>query len=284
VYRITTYPAARIYGSGTKWCITGRYEGHEERGEEYFNDYIEEHGLDGGYYFYIKNDGKTKFCLLRKSSGGIDSIWNAKDDPINPEDILAEDSEFPAVRGIFIPSRDELSMFSKNVKSIKQAYDDGFNINKRCTDSDKQYYGYTPLEWHIHNRNWPATALVARLGAQPTDKIEWRNLYDWNVPGEITPQLLALITSKIDKSEMLEFGITKCSSSVVQSILKLGADPNCKFSNGLTPLQSEVTSRPFGGARIGVIKSLLKAGAIVDNATRSFAIQNLPDRVVALLA
>ena len=51
VYRITTYSAAKIYGSGTKWCITGRYEGHEGRGEEYFYQYIEDYDLDNGYYF-----------------------------------------------------------------------------------------------------------------------------------------------------------------------------------------------------------------------------------------
>ena len=36
VYRITTYSAAQLYGKGTKWCITGRYPGHEERGEGVF--------------------------------------------------------------------------------------------------------------------------------------------------------------------------------------------------------------------------------------------------------
>ena len=34
VYRITTYEAAVLYGKNTKWCITGRYNGHEEHGEE----------------------------------------------------------------------------------------------------------------------------------------------------------------------------------------------------------------------------------------------------------
>jgi len=65
VYRITTYKAAQLYGSSTRWCITGRYEGHEEQGEHYFNEYIEDNDLDGGYYFYIKGN-KNIVYLERK--------------------------------------------------------------------------------------------------------------------------------------------------------------------------------------------------------------------------
>ena len=69
VYKITTYPAAQFYGKNTRWCITGRYEGHEERGEEYFYKYISQNKLDGGYYFYInKKDPYKKFCVLQKEN------------------------------------------------------------------------------------------------------------------------------------------------------------------------------------------------------------------------
>ena len=67
IYKITTYPAAQLYGSGTKWCITGRYPGHEERGEEYFNDYINKRNLDGGYYFLINKKEKEKINLEKIS-------------------------------------------------------------------------------------------------------------------------------------------------------------------------------------------------------------------------
>ena len=83
IYKITTYPAAQLYGKGTKWCITGRYPGHEEKGQEYFDSYIEDNNLDGGYYFLInKDDPSYKFCILRYASGGIDSMWNASDDDL----------------------------------------------------------------------------------------------------------------------------------------------------------------------------------------------------------
>lgn len=87
VYRITTYPAAQLYGKGTRWCITGRYPGHEGKGEEYFNDYIENNDLDGGYYFFIdKKDPSRKFCALRYDGGSIHSIWNAEDSVLSDVD------------------------------------------------------------------------------------------------------------------------------------------------------------------------------------------------------
>ena len=179
VYRITTYPAARLYGSGTRWCITGRYEGHEERGEEYFNDYIEENNLDGGYYFYIKNDGKTKFCLLREADGEINSIWNAADESFNEDDILLEEPDFPSVPGVFTPPTIEntISLFSNNIALVKAALERGDDINKPCTDKSKKYFGFTPLEWHYINKDVRTANLLLDHGAKVTDKMPWQNLF-----------------------------------------------------------------------------------------------------------
>ena len=85
VYRITTYEAAVYYGSNTKWCITGRYDGFRDEGRSYFNDYIRDYDLDGGYYFCIKNNTE-KYCVLRRKNGKIQSIWDAADNDI--DDIL----------------------------------------------------------------------------------------------------------------------------------------------------------------------------------------------------
>ena len=84
VYRITTYEASVLYGKNTKWCITGRYNGNEERGEEYFYDYIKDYNLDGGYYFYIsKKDPSEKYCILQDKDKSIVSIWDASDKNIS---------------------------------------------------------------------------------------------------------------------------------------------------------------------------------------------------------
>jgi hypothetical protein len=279
VYRITTYRAARIYGAGTRWCITGRYGGHEERGEEYFYDYINDFDLDGGYYFYIKNDNKTKFCLLKKQNGGIDSIWDAPDNKIEPEDILIEEPEFPTVPDVFTPSSNTSTMFSKKKTNISTAFEAGQDPNERCDDKTKEYYGYTPLEWHMHNANWDAVDLVIRVGAEPTKNVEWQNFYKWNIPNYLP---ISFITKYIDKTEMLEYAMKYSSTPAVQNALKLGADPNRKFSDGLTPLQYEV-SRGFEDARIGVVKALLKAGAVVDDASVDNAMQYCKPGLAKLL-
>ena len=101
VYRITTYPAAQLYGKGTKWCITGRYPGHEGKGEEYFNNYIEEENLDNGYYFFInKEDPYDKYCVLKNKEGDIVSIWNAEDSEMR--DVSSEElpTYLPEVKGL----------------------------------------------------------------------------------------------------------------------------------------------------------------------------------------
>ena len=70
-YFVTTYPAARQLGSGTTWCITGRYQGVESKGKHYFDQYIKTYKLNGGYYFIfdtLNKDPKTGeyFTALQK--------------------------------------------------------------------------------------------------------------------------------------------------------------------------------------------------------------------------
>ena len=99
VYKITSYPAAQLYGKGTKWCITGRYPGHEEKGEKYFDDYIQDYNLDGGYYFYIsKEDPDDKYCLLQTKDDGatLDSL------NFRPEILQALRHAFEAPQGLFL--------------------------------------------------------------------------------------------------------------------------------------------------------------------------------------
>ena len=117
VYRITKYPAAQYYGSHTKWCITGRYDGQEEKGEYYFNKYIREADLDGGYYFYIRNSDQEKFCVLRTKNGDINSIWNAEDKEITESDLP---NDFPSVPISGLEDLSYIDAFEVAVKSIKE--------------------------------------------------------------------------------------------------------------------------------------------------------------------
>ena len=131
VYRITTYKAAQLYGSNTTWCITGRYEGHEERGEQYFNDYIGEYSLDGGYYFYIKNNNE-KYCLLRSIDGEVESVWDAEDNRYEFVEITEEVPDFPSIPGIaeYTPIPNEVKLlFSLYIEDVRDAIEAGVDIN-----------------------------------------------------------------------------------------------------------------------------------------------------------
>ena len=101
VLKINTYEAAQKYGAGSVWCITGRYGGHEEEGEHWFNHYKEEYGWD--YYFFIKKDGRDlegrqeKWCLC----------WNG--DPDSEYEIWKGDQrELSETTVPFIPDAPEV--------------------------------------------------------------------------------------------------------------------------------------------------------------------------------
>lgn len=268
VYRITTYEAAQLYGSGTTWCITGRYGGAEERGAQYFDDYIYDNDLDGGYYFYIKNDGKTKFCLLRREDGSIHSIWDETDERIDADDILVIDSDFPSVSGIFVPPPvSEHSLFRNNKKIVSKAIKDGADVNGKCTDMTSEYYGYKPIDWHMAHNNVSLVELLLSHGAKITKTFPWRKAFGWFTVSSFKKLWNRGLKDAVDINEMFEYAISNAGVDAIKTLLKLGADPNKPFSDGKSPLYHEITNR--FGARVGDIKELIKYGAdiheILDN-------------------
>ena len=128
VYRITTYEAAKYYGRNTKWCISGNYHGHESLGEKYFNNYIRECDLDGGYYFYInKHHTNEKYCVLKKQSGKIVSIWNAADIDIGVS-MFAADVDLPYVKEVGLNTVEQEDLFlaikDSDLEIVKQCVND----------------------------------------------------------------------------------------------------------------------------------------------------------------
>ena len=128
VYRITSYNAAKYYGKNTKWCISGNYPDSEGIGEKYFNDYIKYYNLDGGYYFYInKHDINDKYCVLKKQSGKIESIWNAADKDIG-DSMYAADVNLPYVKEVGLNTVEQEDLFlaikGKDIELVKQSVND----------------------------------------------------------------------------------------------------------------------------------------------------------------
>ena len=168
VYRITTYEAAVYYGSNTRWCITGRYDGFRDEGRSYFNDYIRDYDLDGGYYFCIKNNTE-KYCVLRRKNGKIQSIWDAADNDI--DDILEEVPDFPSIKGLWDltdPTSTERGtrrllsdlLFSGNINDIQYAISNGAEITSPSDTHD----GKTPIEWYVTKNNRQALSLLLDTG------------------------------------------------------------------------------------------------------------------------
>ena len=262
VYRITTYPAAQLYGSNTKWCITGRFPEHEGRGETYFNDYIRDNNLDGGYYFYLsKKDPSEKYCVLQRKDKAIHSIWDARDTLRGSSyDELGVD--LPEVKEINL-SKYTIDGFIKEIRKnkvdkVKEYIDNGLDLNS------KGAYGKTPLYWASFGGHKDIVELLLSNGADPDIKDEY----------DITPLYLASRNGRKDIVELLlkhgadlnikdEYGITplhlasdKVYKDIVELLLKYGADPNVENNGGNTPLY--VAS--FDGHK-DIVELLLKHGA-----------------------
>lgn len=160
VYKITSYNAAKYYGRNTKWCITGRYPGHEGLGEKYFNDYIKDYNLDGGYYFYInKHDPNDKYCVLKSNSGDIKSIWNAEDTNMG-KSLYWDDIDLPYVKevGLNTVEQEDLLFAIKDgdLDMVKQCVND--NTINAVTPT-----GLTPLMIAAAKSGYTAIEIAAYL-------------------------------------------------------------------------------------------------------------------------
>ena len=273
VYRITTYEAAVLYGKNTKWCIAGRYNGHEDRGEYYFNSYIYSNNLDGGYYFYIKNDSKTKYCLLRTKDGIIHSIWDEKDNALNPEEIINFEADFPPIAGIFIPQQiDDYPLFKDNITIVRNAIESGADVNDRCIDKNSSYYGFTPLDWQLIHNQLDIADMLLDYGAKITKTSPWQVLINWYSPSMFKKAWNNGLSKVVDLSDILIYTLENAGVDVLKALLNLGnIDVNMRLKDGNSLLYHEITNKYTvnGGPRISVIRELIKRGAdvheILDN-------------------
>lgn len=261
IYRVTTYKAAQKLGKGAKWCISGNYEGHEELGEEYFYDYIDDEDLDGGYYFYLKNDGKTKYALLRAKDGSVHSIWNAADIKIEPQSILEEEPDFPSVKGIFNPpAPNAYDLYSDDYDKVKKAIEDGQDLSQICDNNQLEYYGYTPLDYHMMCGRAGFARLLVNQGAALTSKFAWKKLFHWDAYDLFKACVNNGLLDTVSLPTIFEYVLKNASIEWVKLLLSIGAKSKEKLPCGKYPLQVELENK-YSGGRVGVIKELIKRGA-----------------------
>lgn len=245
VYRITTYKAAQIYGRNTKWCITGNYEGHEERGEEYFYDYIDDYHLDDGYYFYIKSNDE-KYCLLRSKSGKVSSIWDIQDNQIILDDPTFDEvdnnlpDDFPSIKKVFdynfYKSRALIRL--GDVASIKKALE----LDPTCIDYEDGD-GYTPLSEYISigtMRYVEPIRVLLENGANP----------EVIMPDEDQTLLQFICDTEYDTA----------SHKIAQSLIEAGTDVNSKNDRGFTPLHFAASHDSDK-----LVKLLIESGADINS-------------------
>lgn len=261
VYKITTYEAAVIYGRNTKWCITGNYPGHEERGQHYFDSYIHNYDLDGGYYFYIKSNDE-KYCILKQTNKRIQSIWDIKDNKISAEDLP---DDFPLIPSIYDPGYETAKefVFSKDIREVMAAVKytkDVVNI----TDED----GFTPLNMAIYRGDKEIVKLLldngARLDVYESMYGRTPLCYACEKSGPSIVKLLLDAGADINTPctadnyfyTPLHIAVDEDDFDLVKLLLERGADPNKKDHIGLTPLYMAVDKED-----IDMIEILIEHGA-----------------------
>lgn len=277
VYKVKTYDASKYYGKGTKWCISGNYEGHASRGEFYFNDYINRKNLDGGYYFYIsKSNPNEKYCLLQGRDGKPLSIWNAADNELEIKYDI-EDLELPKVKGINLHDY-RIDAFinligNEDIEGIKEFLkncDRDIDLNGRDTVGDtaivvatetgniqivktlleagldpnvQSSTGYTALLVAMLDDEYAIEELLLKNGADP-DKLIEKN-------SDLRTVLYIAVVNALGGAANIE------KNKSIELLLKYNANPNIPNENGhKTPLFVAAKK-----GRLDTVKLLIENGA-----------------------
>lgn len=221
IYRITTPEAAQLYGSHTKWCISGRLGDDEDDNIDdkeslgFFKRYIKSKNTEKAYYFIITPKNR-KFCAVRSIFGKVLGLWNDFDDTVDPKKFF---SKHPV--GEFFGKEYEDAYSQSNV---------GSSINTKAkeqqTASDEMFY--------IRNRNPEKIKELLQLGADPN----YRKNYNRTLIQEL---------SSFDKLSQDEL-------EVVQILIDAGCDINNQDVNGNTALLNGVNNIPL-------VRLLLNSGA-----------------------
>ena len=206
--------------------------------------------------------------MLRRENGAVQSIWDAADDELNASDILDIEEDFPAIEGVFIPQQpSSYPMFSDSIEVVRNAIKHGDDINERCTNKNSQYYGYTPIDWHLKHSyrtdNKNISIMLLSNGANITKTSPWKLIFNWFPKSIIEIAWDRGLKKAVDISEMISYAIDDSNVDLLMMLLDLGnVDANAKLSDGKSLLHREITSKD--GASVLAIKELIKYGCDVN--------------------
>lgn len=294
VYRITTYPAAQYYGKNTKWCITGRYPGHEGRGEEYFNDYIDDNNLDGGYYFYLnKKDPSDKYCVLQTQDGDIHSVWDATD-TYRGNTVDKIKVELPTVPGVNLNKYNKRDIITASkeggIESIRSYLEDGntpdikdsngksllynavYNSNREMADlllkynADPDFGEFSPINSAIYDDDMGMVRKLIDHGADINKSTEYNPSALCTAIKNKRMDILKYLVDNggdVNKKDVstqytpLLYSIIFGDEDTTRYLLEYGADPNIQNRSGDTPLYRSL----MNDNKNAITKLLLKYGA-----------------------
>lgn len=174
IYKILTHKAARIYGSGTKWCIT-------QESPEHWSNYIRENE----FYFFISktrnSDDPWYKIAMTFNAGGDSGYWDATDKPTKmlPKEIydtlpdfqpvFDEDSERrPSIKAAI----EELKRTGELTEAIKTTLYDELGEEIHSYDKDNQFLIFEKFK----NLNDFADTLTSRYRSRNRP-----HSYEWNL-------------------------------------------------------------------------------------------------------
>jgi len=240
VYRITTPQSAKLYGKGTKWCISG--EGvFDDDGSRYFDKYIKERNLDGGYYFYLnKKDPSEKYCVLQTKQGKIDSIWDSKDRSVGSSVHSLFSVDLPDIPDVNL-HRNNIDKLCFMLRNLPSSYDINL-IEKEISSVDDlnkvDGLGELPLNIATIHGYKDIVEVLLRHGANPNSKDSdgknslflLESVFKRSIHLDI---LCILVDHGADVNSIARYNKTPLmenifSISVTSFLLEHGADPNKK--------------------------------------------------------
>ena len=256
IYRITSPEAAQLYGSHTKWCISGRLGDDDDDSIDdkeslgFFNQYIKGKNIEKAYYFIITPKNR-KYCITRSIYGDVIGLWNDFDDTVDPKKFFSKHpiGEFfgKEYEDMYNQSNasNPISAKTKKSQDVKAASDEMFYMRNRNPEKLKELLSLGADPNYRQNYNRTLIQELSSFDKLSQDELEVVKILI-NAGCDINNQ-------DVNGNTALLNGVN--NMPLVQLLLNNGADPNIANNRGDTPLSK---------CKKATIKKLLIANGAVE--------------------